>query len=221
MGDGSSAESCGARGYIGLWGVRLDGDCIRTAPESEGFGMRTVRTADAAMPPLSLVVAREGRDRVLAARQVLPASIDDVFPFFAEAANLERITPPWLRFRIVTEGPVEMRVGALIDYRLRVRGAPLRWRTRISAWDPPHRFEDEQVRGPYVLWKHEHTFTPVPGGTMCVDRVRFRAPLGALVHDALVVPDVRRIFRYRGETLARIFGGDGALTSCTPSRGSA
>lgn len=171
---------------------------------------------------ISLAIAREGRDRALVAKQTLRAPIDEVFRFFADAGNLERITPGWLRFRIVTPLPVEMRVGALIDYRLRMRGAPIRWRTRISVWEPPHRFEDEQVRGPYRLWAHEHTFTPVREGTLCVDRVRFRAPLGALVHDAFVVPEVRRIFRSRGETLARLFGAErgAGVTSRSSSSGS-
>ncbi len=142
---------------------------------------------------------------ILQTQQWLPRSIDEVFPFFADAANLERITPPWLEFRIVTPTPIEMRVGTLIDYRLKVRGVPVRWRTRIAAWDPPYSFVDEQVRGPYRLWRHLHTFEPVDGGTFCRDRVEYRAPLHALMAARLVTPDVERIFGFRHEALAAIF----------------
>ena len=135
----------------------------------------------------------------------LPLPPEKLFPFFADAANLDAITPPWLNFRIVTPGPVDMREGALIDYRLRVRGLPLRWRTRINAWEPPHRFEDEQLRGPYRQWIHEHTFEAQAGGTLARDRVRYAVPLDWLVHDWLVRPDIEKIFRHRSEMLKRRF----------------
>ena len=135
----------------------------------------------------------------------LPLPPEKLFPFFADAANLDAITPPWLNFRIVTPGPVDMREGALIDYRLRVRGLPLRWRTRINAWEPPHRFEDEQLRGPYRQWIHEHTFEARDGGTLARDRVRYAVPLDWLVHDWLVRPDIEKIFRHRSEMLKRRF----------------
>jgi len=133
----------------------------------------------------------------------LPLSPEQLFPFFADAANLDAITPPWLHFRIVTPAPILMREGALIDYRLRVRGLPMGWRTRINVWEPPGRFEDEQVRGPYRQWIHEHTFEARDGGTLARDRVRYAAPLDWLVHGWLVRPDIERIFSYRSEMLRK------------------
>lgn len=135
----------------------------------------------------------------------LPRPVEEVFPFFADARNLESITPGFLRFQVVTPGPIEMRVGAIIDYRLRVRGVPLRWRTRILAWEPNRRFVDEQVRGPYRLWVHEHTFEPDGGGTICRDRVEYASPLSFLTHRLLVRPDVERIFAHRSRRLLEIF----------------
>jgi hypothetical protein len=137
--------------------------------------------------------------------QWLPRSLDEVFPFFADAGNLQLITPPWLRFEIITPRPIAMRVGALIDYRLRIRGVPARWRSEITAWEPPHRFVDEQRRGPYRLWHHEHTFEPRDGGTLCRDRVRYAVPFDFLTHRWLVRPDIERIFACRQKKLAEQF----------------
>jgi ligand-binding SRPBCC domain-containing protein len=131
----------------------------------------------------------------------LPATRADVFAFFSDAGNLDAITPPWLRFRILTPAPIEMREGAVIDYALRIRGVPLRWRSRIRAWDPPHRFVDEQVRGPYRVWVHEHRFEPKDGGTLVVDDVAYSVRFDALIHGWLVRPDVERIFRFRTAAL--------------------
>ena len=139
----------------------------------------------------------------------LPRAVEAVFPFFADACNLERITPPWLRFSVLTPAPIAMREGALIDYRLRVRGVPIRWRTLIEAWEPPVRFIDRQLRGPYRLWHHEHTFEAHEGGTICRDRVRFVSPGGALVHRLWVNREVATIFRYRQERLRAILGEPG------------
>ena len=101
---------------------------------------------------------------VLERSQRLDVPPERAFAFFADARNLEAITPPWLRFRVVTPDPITMRPGTLIDYRLRLHGLPLRWRTRIDAWEPPHRFVDIQLRGPYALWEHTHTFAPAGAG---------------------------------------------------------
>jgi len=137
----------------------------------------------------------------------LPLPPDQLFPFFADAANLDAITPSWLHFQIVTPLPIAMKTGALIDYRLRVRGLPVRWRTRISAWQPPYRFMDEQLRGPYRQWIHEHTFEAREGGTLARDRVCYAVPLDFLLHRWFVRPDIERIFRFRSEALRRRFAG--------------
>ena len=142
----------------------------------------------------------------LTSEQFIDRPLEEVFPFFADAANLEAITPPWLRFEIATDGPIEMAAGVHIDYRLKLRGIPLRWRSLISAWEPPHRFVDEQVRGPYRLWHHEHTFEERDGGTVVRDVIRYDVPGGELIDRLMVRRDVERIFAYRREALARHFG---------------
>jgi ligand-binding SRPBCC domain-containing protein len=130
---------------------------------------------------------------------------DKVFAFFSEVANLDAITPPWVKFKTITPGPIEMRVGTVIDHRLRIHGIPIRWRSKITAWEPPARFVDEQVRGPYRVWIHEHLFEERDGGTVVRDRVRYAAPFDFLTHRFLVRPDVERIFRHRTECLKRRF----------------
>ncbi|MCS6770740.1 MAG: SRPBCC family protein [Kiritimatiellae bacterium] len=137
----------------------------------------------------------------------LPRPVNEVFPFFASAENLERITPPYLRFEILTPRPIEMRRGTLIDYRIRLRGLPIRWRTEISIWEPPFRFVDTQLRGPYRQWIHEHTFEERDGGTLCRDRVDYKVPGGEWVHRLFVKKDVRDIFVYRQNALLQIFNG--------------
>lgn len=146
------------------------------------------------------------REHLLVTTLDLPYAPEDVFPFFADAANLDAITPPSLRFRILTPLPIEMGEGALIDYSIRLRGVPVRWRTRISAWEPPYRFVDEQLKGPYALWVHEHTFERTPAGTRCTDRVRYAHHGGPLVERFFVRPEVERIFAYRSRVLSRRFG---------------
>ena len=135
----------------------------------------------------------------------LPLPPEELFSFFAAAANLDAITPSWLHFHIVTPPPVVMREGALIDYRLRVHGIPLRWRTRINAWQPPHRFVDEQLRGPYRQWIHEHTFELSDGGTLARDLVRYAVPFDFLAHRWFVRPDIEKIFAFRAVALRKRF----------------
>ena len=137
----------------------------------------------------------------------VPQPLSQVFPFFAAAENLERLTPSWLRFEILSPLPIEMQAGVLIDYCIRLYGVPMRWRTLIHTWEPPFRFVDEQLSGPYAVWWHEHTFAEHKGGTMIRDHVRYRAPLSFLSHPLMVRRQLRRIFDFRTETIRRHFGG--------------
>ena len=135
----------------------------------------------------------------------LPQPRDRVFKFFADPRNLERLTPDWLHFEILTPAEINLRQGALLDYRLRLRGIPLRWQSEISIWEPPQRFVDRQTKGPYSLWVHEHTFNEQNGGTVVVDRVEYAVPGGRLVDRFFVAPDLKRIFQYRHQVLEELF----------------
>jgi ligand-binding SRPBCC domain-containing protein len=146
------------------------------------------------------------RVHVLARNQRLAVPIERAFAFYCEARNLEAITPPWLGFSVATPEPIEMRAGAQIDYRLKLHGLPVRWRTRIETWEPPLRFVDVQLHGPYALWEHTHTFQPLGDhGVVIGDSVRYALapwPLGELAHAAFVKPDLDRIFEYRARAVA-------------------
>jgi ligand-binding SRPBCC domain-containing protein len=146
---------------------------------------------------------------VLRREQRLDAPPAAVFPFFADARNLEAITPPILQFRLLTPEPVSMGVGTFLQYALRLRGVPVRWDTLIQEWDPPHRFVDVQVRGPYRLWHHTHSLEPVDGGraTLMRDTVRYAVGFGALgeiARRALVLRDLEAIFAFRAERVPRL-----------------
>lgn len=141
----------------------------------------------------------------LQVEQWLPRPLEEVFAFFADAHNLQALTPPWVHFHILTPAPIAMRAGTLIDYRIRVHGFPIRWRTEIQEWSPPHRFVDVQLRGPYRLWHHTHTFEARDGGTLCRDEVRYRPFGGALIQRLFVRGDVERIFAFRRDKLAALF----------------
>ena len=140
---------------------------------------------------------------------LLPAPVDRAFAFFSDAANLQRLTPPWVRFRIRTPMPVVMREGLEIDYRISVRGLPVPWRSRIDIWEPGVRFVDRQVIGPYRWWRHEHRFEASGLATRVIDEVAF-VPRARWVSGGLVRRDVERIFAYRQQTLAREFATAGA-----------
>lgn len=138
----------------------------------------------------------------------LPRKRREVFTFFSDARNLDAITPEWLSFRTISTAPVEMKVGAVIDYRLRVHGIPLRWRSRITQWEPPSRFADAQTRGPYRLWLHEHEFGERDGGTLVRDKVRYAVPFDFLLHKLFVRADVEKIFAYRARKLRELFSDE-------------
>jgi ligand-binding SRPBCC domain-containing protein len=135
----------------------------------------------------------------------LPRPSAEIFSFFSNAHNLEILTPPWLNFEVLTPGPIAMHPGTLIDYRIRIHGIPVRWRTEICVWQPPHQFVDQQLRGPYKQWHHTHTFAERDGGTVCGDRVRYYPRGGALINRLFVRRDVERIFAYRRQQLLAKF----------------
>lgn len=133
---------------------------------------------------------------------------EEVFEFFSNPQNLNEITPRWLHFSIQTRMPVEMKEGTILDYRLKIRGLPVSWKSKITIWNPPVLFVDFQTKGPYQLWEHRHEFERIPGGTVVKDIVRYAVPGGLLepaINRFLVHPDIRRIFEYRGAKLLEIF----------------
>ncbi len=146
------------------------------------------------------------KEFVFRAETLVPAKLAEVFHFFADAENLETLTPPWLKFRVISSRPIKMQAGTLIDYKLRLRGWPMKWRSQITIWEPPRRFVDEQVRGPYQQWIHEHTFQERGDATLCRDYVRYAMWGGALVNALLVRRDIETIFAYRKMKLREIFG---------------
>ena len=149
-------------------------------------------------------------EHILTRSLILDVPRERVFPFFADAGNLELITPPELGFNIITPSPIEMMKSTLIDYRLTMRGLPIKWRTEITEWDPPYRFVDIQIRGPYSQWIHTHTFTVIePSKTLIEDEVRYRLPfepLGDLVH-FLIERELERIFEFRRLSVIDHFNG--------------
>jgi ligand-binding SRPBCC domain-containing protein len=142
---------------------------------------------------------------IFRSEQWLPRPLEEVFRFFADARNLEILTPPWLHFKILTPGPIQMKPGTLIDYRIRLHGVPIHWQSEIMVWEPPYRFIDEQRRGPYRLWIHEHSFFTRDGGSVVEDRVEYAVPGGAMIQKLFVAPDLYRIFDYRRRRLQDIF----------------
>jgi ligand-binding SRPBCC domain-containing protein len=144
-------------------------------------------------------------DFLLTAQQWLPRKPQDLFPFFADANNLQIITPPTLSFSVLNPPPIVMQTGLLINYKLRLRGFPMRWQSEITAWDPPHKFIDEQRKGPYRRWHHEHTFLEQNNGTLATDTVQYSVFGGPLIERLFVRPDLTKIFTYRQQKLAQLF----------------
>ena len=157
------------------------------------------------VPELPPTIVKANGEYVLTCRARVPRPRDEVFAFFSNARNLEKLTPSLLNFQVLTEGEIEMKVGALIDYKLKVRGLPLKWRTEITAWDPPARFADTQLKGPYRQWIHTHEFVDEGETTLMQDHVRYKVLGGALVNWLAVKRDVKKIFAYRSEVMASIF----------------
>ncbi|CAN5349203.1 SRPBCC family protein [soil metagenome] len=147
---------------------------------------------------------------VLERQQRVKASRHEVFEFFADAANLEKMTPTQLGFTILTPQPIEMKKGALIDYKIKLYGIPMKWKTVIDEYEPEDRFIDVQLKGPYAVWRHTHTFADAEGGgTELGDRVVYElpfGPLGRLVHAAFVKRQLAQIFDYRQGVMRELFG---------------
>jgi ligand-binding SRPBCC domain-containing protein len=140
-------------------------------------------------------------------RQYVDRPLDEVFAFFAQARNLERITPRWLRFEVLTPEPVEMSVGAILDYRLTLHGVPLGWTSQIEVWEPGRQFVDRCIRGPFSLWHHRHRFTASGHGTSVADEVHYAPPLGILgelAHPVFVARDLERIFDHRHQAVTEL-----------------
>jgi ligand-binding SRPBCC domain-containing protein len=155
------------------------------------------------------------QDRVFTAEQLVPVSRAEVFAFFSDPRNLEAITPPWLQFRVVDRTTEDVRESSELTYRLKLRGIPLTWVSRISEWVPGERFVDEQIRGPYAKWHHTHTFEDVPGGTRIGDRVLYRLPLAPLSHwiaGGFVAADVRKIFKFRRRRIEELLSAEATAT---------
>ncbi len=142
--------------------------------------------------------------------QWLPRPLEEVFGFFADASHLEILTPPWLHFKILIPGPIQMKPGTLIDYRITLHDVPIHWQSEILVWEPPHGFVDVQRRGPYRRWIHKHMFFDHQGGTRVGDEVEYAVPGGAMIQKLFVAPDLHRIFDYKRQRLREIFGKAGS-----------
>ena len=162
------------------------------------------RSEDHTVPTIGMEALGRSSWR-LTTQVVLPKPRNEVFPFFADAGNLEKLTPEFLNFRILTPLPIEMKQGARIDYKIRLRGIPIRWRTNISVWQPNERFVDEQIRGPYRQWHHEHIFEDQGDQTLMTDIVNYRVWFGTILHPLMVEKDLQRIFGYRQNKIVELF----------------
>ena len=144
----------------------------------------------------------------LTAETKLYGTIQEVFDFFSKPENLNKVMPTALRLNILTPLPLDMKLGSLIDYRVVLSGIPFFWRTLITHWEPPYKFIDEQLKGPYVFWHHEHSFEQKEGYTLMHDKVHFLSPGGFLepvINKYFVEPKVKQIFAHRGEIFKQVF----------------
>jgi hypothetical protein len=192
----------GERADIVLGSTRLEPLAARAAGMHWRF-----ETIEQALDDLLAPLSKGVRLRVW--EQWLPREPHEVWPFFCDVNNLEDITPPFLAFRVQRLSTPQIFHGTLIDYRLRLKGIPFGWQTRIDEWDPPHRFVDLQARGPFALWHHTHEFVPLAGGTLMRDTVRYRLPAGwpaDLAAGRMVDSDVERIFEFRAHKIDQRFG---------------
>ena len=140
--------------------------------------------------------------------QFIPHPINRVFGFFSKPENLEKITPNTLHFKILADLPIDMKVDQEIDYKIRIRGIPMRWRSKILSYDPPNSFIDEQIKGPYALWHHTHNFIEKDGGTYIHDIVKYKIPygfIGRFLNKVWISKDLNSIFSYRKHEIAKFF----------------
>ena len=151
------------------------------------------------------------RVHLLERSQRVEVPLARAFALYADADNLEPLTPPWVHFRLLSPRPIVFGAGTALDYRLRLHGVPFRWQTRIEVWEPPHYFSDTQARGPYRLWEHQHFFEPDgEGATVIRDHLRYALPLGpvgAIADRLFVRRDLERIFEFRRDGIAARLGG--------------
>jgi ligand-binding SRPBCC domain-containing protein len=167
-----------------------------------GFPSLAEALSDLCSPP------KRGRFDKLVYEQWIPKKVDEIFPFFAEAKNLEVITPPWLEFNVLGASTPDMREGTLIDYKLKLHGVNVRWQSRIESWEPNKKFVDFQTRGPYSYWHHTHEFKPMGEGTLMIDRIEYGLPMGSLgraVAGWKVDRDLEQIFSFRKQKIDELF----------------
>lgn len=141
---------------------------------------------------------------VLHREQFIAKPLREVFAFFERPENLARITPPWMSFVTLTPSPVRMAEGSQIDYAIRLLGFRVRWTSVITAYEPPHRFEDKQLKGPYKSWVHRHEFMEKEGGTLVIDHVAYDVGYGIfgwLIDWLYVRWSLNKIFDFREQTI--------------------
>ena len=152
--------------------------------------------------------------RTYSIQQWLPLTTEAAFAYFADETKLDGLTPPWFRIKVLGKSTDRLGPGTLLDYRMTLRGLPLRWRSRIEDWDPPHGFAYTQVKGPYLYWKHAHFFEPQKAGTLMTDTTFYRlrgGPLGRSLFQAWAGMEIRRIFEFRKNRIERLLGASPLL----------